>query len=70
MLTRTRKPISIASRMACKLVLLSTFTLTLVPVLGIIPHPKVAEIRRKTIMSENAGDHIVLARAARRERDD
>ncbi len=46
------KPISVASRMACKLVLLSTFTLTVVHLLGIIPNPKQAEIRRKTLLCE------------------
>ena len=52
MLIGKRKPITVASRMAGKLILLSTFTLTVVHLLGIVPDPKHAEIRRKTVLCE------------------
>ena len=43
---------SVASRMTVKLVLLSTFTLTLAHLLNVIPSPKQAEIRRKAVICE------------------
>lgn len=48
----SRKPITVASRMAWKLVLLSTFTLSLVQLLGIIPDPYRCEIQRKSVITE------------------
>lgn len=47
-----RKPFSVASKMAWKLVLLSTFTLSLVHLLGILPNPSLAEIERKSVITE------------------
>jgi diguanylate cyclase (GGDEF)-like protein/putative nucleotidyltransferase with HDIG domain/PAS domain S-box-containing protein len=47
-----RRPITVASRMAGNLVLLSLFTLSLVHVLGILPDPKRADLKRKAIITE------------------
>ncbi|WP_419194995.1 diguanylate cyclase [Novipirellula herctigrandis] len=47
------KPISVASRMAGKLVLLSGFTLSLVHLLGVIPDPNRAELQRKAVLTES-----------------
>ena len=52
MFKRKHKPISVASRMAWKLMLLFAFTLTIVQLLKIIPDPKRAELRRKAVINE------------------
>jgi diguanylate cyclase (GGDEF)-like protein/PAS domain S-box-containing protein/putative nucleotidyltransferase with HDIG domain len=47
------KPVSVASRIAWKLMLLFSFTLTLVHLLGIIPDPGDFELRRRAVINES-----------------
>ncbi|MCP4505047.1 MAG: PAS domain-containing protein, partial [Fuerstiella sp.] len=53
MFVRKGRPVSVASRLALKFLLLSTFTLTLASLFDIIPSPKHAEIRRKAVICES-----------------
>lgn len=48
-----RKQSNVAARMAWKLVLLSLFTLSVVDILGVIPDPKQATVRRRVSISES-----------------
>ena len=53
MLKLTRKPTTVASRMAWKLVLLSVFALSLADLFDLIPDPNRAEIQHKTLLTES-----------------